>query len=316
MKLFNQIEFCKKLCAYSPRQGVNALESSRYIQSVLQEYSIEYIIKTHKIKTPIKWDAVLTADGVKIPCLGSCMVSGEVENKYSLISSLISSQQNINLPNINFNPECDEISLSNFYFAPAVAISKHNVQKIIDATKVQAKVDVKIYEGDCDTILVGNILNPKNIIFSHYDCIETGATDNASGISTMLASIVDDRSILETSLFIFDGNEEVSYDYPIYWGSGYRNFEKYNFEILRNAEKIIVVDSVGNGINEITQEKKLLSLAFPLASSNELADKIYGIFGEYHTLMKVYQAKNDTVEVLSNESLGDAREKLLYLLSK
>ncbi len=315
MKLFNQKEFCEKLCAYSSRQGVKALESSRYIQNVLKEYSIDFIVRSHQIKIPIEWEAVLTADNIIIPCLGSCMIGGEIIGKYSLISSLISSQQNINLPNINFNPECDEISLSNFYFAPAVAISKHNVQKILDAQDVRAKVDVKIYEGACETILVGNVLNPKNVIFSHYDCIETGATDNASGISTMIVCIISDKSILETSLFVFDGNEEVSYDYPVYWGSGYRNFEKDNFEILLNAEKIVAVDSVGNGVNEITQEKKLLSLAFPLARFNELENKIYGVFGEYYTLMKVYQAKNDTVDVLSDKSLDDAKEKLLYLLA-
>ena len=94
-------------------------------------------------------------------------------------------------------------------------------------------------------ILIGNIKTPRNIIFSHFDSIGNGAIDNASGTAIMIQVILSNKKSLKDNLFVFDGNEEISYDKPVYWGKGYRNFEKKYGKQISKAEKLIVIDCVG-----------------------------------------------------------------------
>lgn len=65
-------------------------------------------------------------------------------------------------------------------------------------------------------ILVGNNINPKNIFFAHYDSVGIGATDNASGVGILMNIIINFPKSLRDNLFVFSGNEELSYDYPTY----------------------------------------------------------------------------------------------------
>ncbi len=54
------------------------------------------------------------------------------------------------------------------------------------------------------------------LVFSHYDSISSGVIDNASGTALSLYLVINYPKLLEKTLFVFAGNEELSYDEPIY----------------------------------------------------------------------------------------------------
>ena len=97
--------------------------------------------------------------------------------------------------NINFNPLCDSISKANFYFAPSVAVNRDLISALCRARKVEGFVDVEKVKFDSESILVGNLKNPKNIVFSHFDSIGPGAIDNASGTAICIKLILENKNI-------------------------------------------------------------------------------------------------------------------------
>src|SRR6266446_4657729 len=221
MQKFDHIKFIEKLLEFSPRQGENETQTREFICSILDKEKIAYELEKFVTQLPKVEKASLIVDGKNISCEPTGFVSGQINNKHSLISSLISSQLTINQPNINFNPECDAISLSNFYFAPSLAVSKHDLPEILESRKISAELKVNPVEHESANILVGNTKNPKNILIAHYDCHKTGATDNASGVSVLMSLILGLPQTLKNTLYVFSGNEEISYDQPIYWGHGF-----------------------------------------------------------------------------------------------
>src|SRR3989344_651978 len=157
---FNQITFIKSLLRFSPRQLKGETMAAEFIKKTLGERGIGY--KEQKFTTfiPQTKRAVLLADDKKIPCQACCYVGGIIEGKDFLLSSLIPSRFFLEKPNINFNPECPKtISCSNFYFAPAVAVPRDEVQKLLIAKRVRGKVTVKKVQHGAVNILVGNTKN-------------------------------------------------------------------------------------------------------------------------------------------------------------
>lgn len=118
--------------------------------------------------------------------------------------------------------------------------------------------------------------------------------------------LITNHKLTKTSLFVFAGSEELSYDQPIYWGHGYREFEKKYFHILQKAKDIFVVDCVGNGKTLQTNRIKVIKLAFPINNSSTLKKKITIISGNIDDLMKVYHSNTDTIENLNEEYLDEA----------
>ncbi len=120
--------------------------------------------------------------------------------------------------------------------------------------------------------------------------------------------------ILKKTLLVFDPNEELSYDYPTYWGHGYRVFEKRHGRLLKQAEKIISVDSVGNGSPQIIRDPKILNLAFPIAGLSKLLSKTTTIGGDIKKMMEVYQSEADLPDLLSETSLEKTKRLVLSML--
>lgn len=311
MANFQILDFISKLTKFSSRQGKNEKVATDFILSVLEEQGVSYSLQKFTTKIPVSKKAVLTADGEKILCANSSFVSGKIIGKNHLISSLTSSQSFLFSSNINFNPECSVISLSNSYFAPSVAIKAEDVSKIIKAVKVRGEVKVGSLKHQSMNILVGNKINPKFILFAHYDSIKTGATDNASGVAVMMKMILSKPETLENSLYVFSGNEELSYDKPIYWGHGFRVFEQKYPGLLKVCRKIFVIDCVGNSKTNISQDKHLLHLGFPLKNIAKISQKTYFVYGSLEKLMKVYHSDIDTIDQLEEKYLREAVKKTL-----
>lgn len=125
----------KKMVALSPRQGVNAKKTADFIVAYLKQNNIKTTIEHFPLEIPTIKKAVLLGDSKKIPCEGCSFIGGTIKNKDYILSSLIPSQYFLDKPNINFNPESKFISLSNFYFAPAVAVKSSDLEKITKAKK-------------------------------------------------------------------------------------------------------------------------------------------------------------------------------------
>lgn len=306
----NKIELIKKLSNLGERQKNQALKAAEMIKRILYKSGIPFSLNKFFTYIPVEKSAFLEINGKKLKAKNSGFVSGKI-NPVDISSSLISSRFLIDKGGINFNPLCRGISKSNFYFAPSLAVKAKDLCKIIEAKKIKAKVKVKKQRVISEQILVGNKINPKIIIFSHYDSIDTGAIDNASGTVVALNLVLKNFLHLSNLLFVFDGNEELSYDYPIYWGHGYRMFENKYKKIMKNCKKLIVIDSVGNGKPVIFTDKKILNLAFPI-KNKQLLKKTITISGDIDKLMKIYHSNLDIPSLVKKEYL-ELTEKLVSI---
>lgn len=304
-KDFNTIKFISQLLEFSPRQGKNENKTADFIISILKKRKIDFHIQKFSTKIPLIKKSILKADDKKIKCEGCCFLGGKIKGKDSLISSLIPSRFFLTEPNINFNPKCRSISLDNFYFAPALAVSKNDLPKILKAKKVKGSVIVVPYRYLSSNILIGNIKSPKNIIFAHYDSIKRGVVDNASGVAVLMKTIISYSETLE-NLYVFSGNEELSYDNPVYWGYGFRAFEEKYKNLLHNAKKIIIVDCVGNSKATISRDNYMIKLAFPVKDIKKLAKKIFIIHGDLDKLMEIYHSNLDDLKQINKKQLNSA----------
>lgn len=312
---FDKISFIKSLLGFSPRQGKNEVKAAEFIVSFLDKFGVNYSVQKFDTKVPLIKKAELTADGKKIECKGCSFTGGKIENKDYLISNLIPSSCFLEYPNINFNPRCKTVSLDNFYFAPSVTIKTSDLSKVAKAKKVKGEVKVEAFVYESANILVGSVENPKNILFAHYDSVEKGATDNASGVAVLMDLIVSYPETMEDNLCIFSGNEELSYDKPTYWGHGFRAFEKEYDSVMAGVRNIMAVDCVGNGKTNVSCDPHLIKLAFPINNIDKWSDKISVVFGDFDKLMAVYHSDNDDISELKMVYLDEA-VKLLALKLK
>ncbi|MCX6742735.1 MAG: M28 family peptidase, partial [Candidatus Parcubacteria bacterium] len=239
--MYSQLTLIKKLCDLGERQLGQEIKASKLLMAELEKYKVKFKLQYFPTKVPLIKSATLTADRRKIQALGCSMVSGMIKNKFKLATPVLKPLKKEEV-NINYNPKCAAISQSDFYFVPALAINKRDVSRIKKARYVEGEIKVQAQKHRSLNILVGNLKNPKNIIFAHYDSIGPGAVDDGSGVAALMRLIIDYPKLEKVNLFVLAGNEELSYDTPYYWGRGYRAFEKKYAQLLNNAKKILVVD--------------------------------------------------------------------------
>ncbi len=311
MNNFKIINFLQDIIRLSPRQGENEKKTADFLILLLKKNYIKYYLQKFITKIPIIKQEILKVDGDRIRCKGCSFISGKIYKKDEIISSLISSQVFINKPNINFNPKCKNISLSNFYFAPALAVKFSDLDRIKNSKTLEGIVKVEPYSYKSRNILVGNIKSPKNILFAHYDSVESGAIDNASGVSVLMFLILKYQHAIKNSLIVFIGNEELSYDYPIYWGHGYREFENNYYNLLKKAKKIFIIDCVGNGKTIISKNKELMIKGFPIENLKKIEKKVFLIHGDVKKLMQVYHSGLDAIKNIKEKYISDAIKMIL-----
>jgi len=316
LKDFQMLDFIKSLIDLGERQGETAGQAGDLIMDLFRHNDIFFKIEKFKTFIPVVSSFGLLVDGKKVDCLSTSFTGGKINGNDSIVSSLISSQPLISKLNINFNPKCKSISRSNFYFAPSLAIKTKDVGRVVSAKKVSGFSVVKKTEIESKQILVGNIKNPKTIIFCHYDSVGPGAVDNVSGTAVLLKTIINNKGVLKNNLFVFDGNEELSYDFPVYWGYGYRVFEKRYGKLMIRAKQLVSVDSVGNGRPVVIKDPWILKLAFPIKNLEKLLSKTVTIAGNIDALMRVYHSDDDTVSELELKYLDQTVKKLERIITR
>lgn len=294
------LELIKKLEKLSPRKGKNEKKAAELIKTELESFEI---FEQKFFNSIPEGKAELICDGEKIPCEASALKTGRIEEK-CLISSIHVSARIFFHSNINFNPYCNEISLATFYHAPSIAVEKSYVQKIIEVEEIKGKVKVKKKRFLSRNLLIGNIKNPKAIVFTHYDSVINGAVDNSSGVAVCIKVLKNNPELAKKVLFVFSGSEELSFDFPIYWGKGYRVFEEEYLTLLKKAKKIMVIDCVGVSRSILT--KQFLINAFPIKNLEKFNNKTFLVTSyNFSKLWKVYHSKLDTLNA------GILKEKYL-----
>ena len=299
------LSMVRRLVDIGERQGEGEKKAREVILSCLDS------CREHKfvVHQPYFERCSLLADAKDVDCLPTGLVSGKIESKENIISSLSDGKG----ANINFNPLCNVISRPSYYNSPSFAVSHEGLNRILNAKKVQGEMRVLGKEHEAAFITAGNENNPRIIVFTHYDSLGPGAVDNASGTAVCIEVIRNHPEILNEVLFVFDGNEELSMDEP-YWGHGYRVFEKQNANLLENAEKIFVVDSVGHSQPQLITEGELLELAFPIRKLNRFCNKVSVITGDFEKLMEIYHSEKDRIDIINERFLVETKNFLKSLL--
>ena len=311
----NFIETIQEIISFSPRQLEGESKTAKYLITILRDAHIPCTTEEFIVGIPLVGKTELIVDGEPISCEGSCFESGEIRDKDCIISSLYFDAKPERSANINFNPQCATISLPVYYQVPAIAVMPETLHKILRAENVHGKIDVARVDHRSINILVGNSINPKNICFAHYDSIKMGAIDNASGVVVMMHIIENHPESLKDTLYVFAANEELSYDKDIYWGHGYREFEKEHESIMMQAQQIIVIDSVGNGIARRINNKEMLKIGFPIVHGEEWYEKIFFIAGDFAHLMTVYHSDDDDGRGMTEGYMQQAYEMVCDVLN-
>ncbi len=308
---FSYKNFIEKILEFSPRQLEKERETANFIVNFLKERGIAVKKEEFATTVPETKKASLLVDGEEVSCQNCGLYSGKIDRD-NIVSSMLPSSCFNEKSNINFNPRCEkEISCNNFYFATALAVERKDIPVIIKGKEVEGVTEVSPVKHRSLNILVGNLKNPKNICFAHYDSVNKGAVDNASGVAVITKLILDNPETLQDTLYVYSGNEEVSYDKPTYWGHGFRAFEKKHYEIMNKAKKIMVIDSLGNGPTIKTEDPSLLFLGFPIKNLEKWKSKISVIAGDINLLMKVYHSDADDLDQINEKYLEEGASLLL-----
>lgn len=290
------LQIIKDLCKLSPRQGEKEIESAKYLETFLRQIATDIKIQKFPTRVPPISSAYLILDGEKIDCQGCTFETGNITTKDQVV----------------YNPHSDYISTPSYYQNPTVAISRTDAKKLNRSANIEGQVVVEKYSYSSRNFLVGNLDKPKNIIFTHYDSLGGGALDNAGGVVVCLSLLSENKDLTSENLFIFAGNEELSYDFPDYWGYGYRQFEKEYPHLLRQAKQILVVDGVGLTVPEIITTD--LDNFLPLRYLKTFQNKIKVVSSNQQQVLKCYHCAEDTPDKISLEYLNQSQNILNQML--
>ena len=307
-------DIVSKLTKISPRYGRDEMKAARVIVDELKSLQTQYKEEPFETSVPRVIKAELFADNVFIPCIGSSLASGEIKTGQYLISAFGYTGENP--PHrISYSPVTDEISVVDIYKEPSVTISRNSVVQIVMAKEVKGTVEVKEERFTTENILVGNINNPQNIIIAHYDSIiGDGALDNAAAIAVLVEVIKSNPKILQNTLIVFAGNEEVSYDdYKTKSGHGFRVFESAHESVLKNAKQIIVIDGIGVTTPSFTQ--KYIDWVIQIKMLDEIRNKVYWLQNDQGEVLKYMHTKADVAGNLQEKYLKEAQTTLIERLS-
>lgn len=286
------------ICKFSPRQGENEIKTAEYLETLLGERKITFVSQYFETEIPNVTHAELKLDGQKVPCLGKSFVVGKITSKNQ----------------IDYSPYSDYIETITFQSTPTVAISRTNAMLLEKSSLVEGEVVAEKYSFKSRNILVGNSVSPQKIIFAHYDGLGGGAIDNTGGVAILLDLCTKNPALRINNLFVFAGNEELSYDSGDYWGRGFRKFEETNFELLKQAKEIVVVDGIGVTHPVIVSEDQ--EDVFPIIHFDQFSSKIIWLSSVQTEVLKCYHCSEDTPDKLDKNYLAEASKTLCYILTK
>lgn len=313
----NHLKNIHDIIHFSPRQGNGERKTEAWVKQQLTIRDIPFVLQKFHIDIPDWTNWELKLDGTPVDCLPSGLRSGRISDKTQIRNSLLEEEFATAPANINFNPVCPAISRPSLYAQPALSVSPAVLVKILRAKKIEGFMKVRRNKHTAANILVGNQKNPHSILFAHMDSVETGAIDNASGVSVTLGVIAKRPDLLKKHLFVFSAGEEMSFDMPTYWGYDFRVFEERLPHLFKKAKAIIAVDCVGfaKTLCQSGADSEEVYLAFPIRNYAQFKHKIYLFGGEYKKLLPVYHSVIDDGRMLKEVCLQQAEKMLLRRLA-
>ncbi|BCX13557.1 MAG: hypothetical protein KatS3mg085_089 [Candidatus Dojkabacteria bacterium] len=271
------------------------------------------VIQQFKNSVPVYKDYGLEIDGQKIEAEPICFESGE-QNDFTL--STFEEDLDFERNYIATNPHCSAISKHTFTKGLLHGRSSQvflNSSKTKKSRNIKSYIEVEKYNYTTANVLVGNFQNPEFIVYSHLDTVENGVVDNLSGTLVMLNLLSKNSLILENSLFVFSGNEELSYDFPTYWGYGYRQFEK-EYSTIFNKAKHLIVDCIAFGELKVYNDVETLMLGFPIKDQSVFSQtRMFSC--DLNKLMTIYHSKLDDINFFSEKDIEETTFKIFNLIN-
>ena len=296
------------LVSISPRRGKKESLAGELIKQFLSEENVPFVVQRFQASVPVTKKAELYADNVSIPCLGTSFVSGDITNNVSIQEPY---EKTGAKEMIIYNPLSKGICAQSLKEVPTLAVNIEYVDILKKSKNISGKVEVEEEEFPTQNIMVGNIINPKKIIFAHYDSIVgAGALDNAAAVDVLYQTILSDRSLLNDYLFVFAGCEEES----ISNHDGYYGFEMFDNEyrsIMDSTEEIIIIDGVG--VSEPYWTHENIDWVFGIPRLSEIESKAILMENTQSIVRQYYHSPLDTLDILDNKYIDQARE---FLISK
>lgn len=307
-KFFSNI--IKELTSISPRRGKNEPLVAELIKRYLKNENIPSVIQQFPASVPITTKAVLLADGKNIPCLGTSFVSGDITNNVSIQEPF---EKTGAKEMIIYNPISKGICAQSLKEVPALAVNIEYVDMLKKSNNISGRVEVEKEDFISQNILVGNTNNPEKIIFAHYDSVVgAGALDNAAAVDVLYQTILLNRSFLDNYLFVFAGIEEES----ISSHDGYYGFEMFDnkyADLLNNAKEIIIIDGVG--VSEPYWTHENIDWVFGIPRLPEIESRAVLMENDQSIVRQYYHSPLDTLEILDQKYINQARELLIDKLT-
>lgn len=289
------METAEQLCEHAPRMWENEAEAAALIRAALDARDVPYTVQEYDVVYPTFPVAELEVDGEEIDCLPAGLSSGPVTGEEIVDSVAVSGRAHPG-PNINFNPVCPGLSKPTFYPGPALAVRRGDVETIRDADAVDGRLEVALEEFTSQNIIVGTTDDPELLVFTHYDSWWGGFVDNAFSVAILLELVP--HLDLDQVCVVFAGSEEFSDEEP-YWCYGYRQFERTFPETVTGADRIVVVDTVGRGETQVSQDRDILAEALVLDGDGYLG-KTDMLIGEFDRIMEIYHSPLDTRDAVTH----------------
>ena len=300
-----------QLTEIGPRFAEKEIDTARILEKFLSTLHIPFVTQPFTSEVPVVKKAELSANGEKIKCLGSSIVSGKIPDGNYLVSHFGYSGETPY--NIAYSPVTDSISVVDHYKVPSVSISRKDIVKIVMANVVKGCVEVEKKKINTENILVGNLKNPKNVVFAHFDSIiGQGAVDNAGSVVTMMSCILDQPKLLNTTLFNFSGTEEMAYDDYKLSGYGFRVFEEKYEHLLENARKVFVLDGLGVGTPSFSQNG--LDWVLQIKMLDKIRKKVFWLQNDQTPVLQYFHTFDDKLEILKDKYLKSAQVLLMKKL--
>jgi hypothetical protein len=298
-----------ELVLISPRRGKNEPIAADLIKQFLNKENIPFEIQEFPASVPVTMKAELLVDGKNIPCLGTSFVSGNITKNVSIQEPY---EKTGAQEMIIYNPIAQGICAQSLKEIPALAVNVEYVDILKNSRNISGRVEVEAEEFLSQNILVGNKVNPKKIIFAHYDSIVgAGALDNAAAVDVLYQTIMSNKSLLNDYLFVFAGIEEESIsNHDGYYG--FEIFDKKYAYLMNSTEEIVILDGVG--VSEPYWTHENIDWVFGIPRLSEIEHKTVLMENDQSIVRQYYHSPLDTIDIINQKYIDEARDLLISKL--
>ncbi|ALU12204.1 hypothetical protein EYM_01360 [Ignicoccus islandicus DSM 13165] len=298
----------RKLYDLSPRLYENIEKTAEFIKEELSKRGVSYYEVTGKVRLPVYLKCEVFDE--RVPCKPTGFESGSVEPVAFDTYELFKRDEIPSEAAFLYNSKCPSISTALYTKVPSITVSRKDVRKVWEGSGGEIEVTWKEYPFT--EVLVGNLEDPVGTVFIHYDSFGGGSVDNGAAVAITLERITEID--LSKNLIVFSAPDELSDEWPIYWGYGFRHLENEFKDVLERSEVIVAYDSIGLSEPIVTRNLEDLRELLPFRNENFLS-KAVGITSDWEKLFEIYHSDLDVPEAVNYSYASSSWEVLKKVLS-